>query len=321
MLDSPPSGWLLFATSLAGRSASTARVRLWRALRELGVGNLRDGVSLLPVTAPHRAALDALAREVEADGGTAWVLDLPAQAPAVEGALVRLFDRSEEYAALLQTLTRLGAELPSWDEATARRGLRQVEKALAEIERVDFFPGVATKQARSAVSALATEVNRRFSPEEPSLGIGTVQRLDVAAFQSRRWATRRHLWVDRVASAWLIRRFIDPAARFLWLQQPADCPADALGFDFDGAAFTHVGERVTFEVLLVSFGLDTDAGLLRLGQLVHYLDTGGVPVAEAAGFEAVLAGLRDAAPDDDALLAAAAPLLDALYRTYSGARA
>jgi hypothetical protein len=196
-----------------------------------------------------------------------------------------------------------------------------VEKALAEIQRVDFFPGVATERAHAAVGALATEINRRFSPQEPSPGIGTVQRLDAAAFQGRLWATRRHLWVDRVASAWLIRRFIDPEARFLWLAGPSDCPANALGFDFDGAAFSHVGDRVTFEDLVASFGLDADAGLARLGQLVHYLDVGGLPVPEAAGFEAVLAGLREASIDDDALLAAATPLLDALYRTYSGAGA
>ena len=313
--------WLLLTASLTGRAASTARVRLWRALKDLGVGNLRDGVSILPSSPESRAAFEGLAREVEAESGTAWLLELPAQAPPVDDALIGLFDRSADCAELLQTLTRLGGELPSWDEATARRELRQVEKALAEIQRVDFFPGVATERARAAVSALATEINRRFSPAEPSPGVGSVQRLDAAAFCRRAWATRRHLWVDRVASAWLIRRFVDTDARFLWLDSPADCPADALGFDFDGAVFSHIGEKVTFEVLAASFGLEGDSGLARLGQLVHYLDAGGLPVAEAAGFEAVLAGLRDAAPDDDALLATATPLLDALYRTYSGVRA
>jgi hypothetical protein len=321
MNEHPPVRWLLLTASLTGRAASTARVRLWRALKDLGVGNLRDGVSLLPATAETRAAFEVLAQEVEAEGGTAWLLALPAQAPPVDDALIGLFDRSADYAELLQTLTRLGAELPRWDEATARRELRQAAKALADIERIDFFPGAAREQARAAFAGLEAEVNRRFSPQEPSPGTGELRRLDAAAFQRQLWATRRHLWVDRVASAWLIRRFIDPEARFIWLDAPADGPADALGFDFDGAAFSHVGDRVTFEVLLASFGLDADAGLARLGQLVHYLDAGGLPVAEAAGFEAVLAGLRDAAPDDDALLATATPLLDALYRTYSGARA
>jgi hypothetical protein len=249
------------------------------------------------------------------------LLELPAQAPAVQTALEGLFDRTADYADALQELTRLGGDLARLDEASARRALRQAAKTLADLDRIDFFPGPARDDAHRAATALETDLNRRYSPQEPSRGSGDVPRLDRAAYRGRRWATRRHLWVDRVASAWLIRRFIDPEARFVWLQQLTDCPPDALGFDFDGAAFSHVGERVTFEVLLASFGLNTDAGLSRLGRLVHYLDTGGMPVAEAAGLEAVLAGLRDAAPNDDALLEAATPLLDALYRTYTQATA
>ena len=120
-----------------------------------------------------------------------------------------------------------------------------------------------------------------------------------------------------MASAWLIRRHIDPRANFFWLDFPADCPAEALGFDFDGAVFSHVGERVTFEVLLASFGLAADPGLARLAALVHHLDVGGAPVAEAAGFEAILAGLRAGCADDETLLAAATPVLDALQRRFS----
>jgi hypothetical protein len=98
-----------------------------------------------------------------------------------------------------------------------------------------------------------------------------------------------------MASAWLIRRFIDRKAKFLWLDEAKRCPKRALGFDFDGATFTHVGGRVTFEVLAASFGLDADPALARIAAIVHFLDVGGVPVAEAPGIEAVLAGLRASA--------------------------
>jgi hypothetical protein len=123
--------------------------------------------------------------------------------------------------------------------------------------------------------------------------------------------------VDRVASAWLIRRFIDPQAHFLWLDAPADCPPEALGFDFDHATFTHIGDRVTFEVLLASFALEQDRGLMRLGAMVHALDVGGGFVPEAAGFEAMLAGARRHADDDDQLLVAMGAVLDALYAHFS----
>jgi hypothetical protein len=126
--------------------------------------------------------------------------------------------------------------------------------------------------------------------------------------------------VDRLASAWLIRRFIDPQARFLWLGNSADCPDGALGFDFDGAAFTHVhthvGERVTFETLLASFGLEADAALARIGAIVHSLDVGG-SAPEAAGLEALLKGLKARITDDDSLLAEGGRLLDDLYAAFA----
>jgi hypothetical protein len=119
-----------------------------------------------------------------------------------------------------------------------------------------------------------------------------------------------------LACAWLIRRFIDPEARFLWLADPAGttpAPRGALGFDYDGARFTHVGSRVSFEVLAASFGLDADPRLQRIARAVHFLDIGGIPVPEAAGLEAVLSGLRAVHADDDQLTHAAAAVFDALY--------
>jgi hypothetical protein len=123
-----------------------------------------------------------------------------------------------------------------------------------------------------------------------------------------------------LASAWLIKRFIDPRAKFLWLKRPQDCPKRAVGFDFDGAQFTHVGAKVTFEVLLVSFGVNGDSALERIGTLIHYLDVGGVPVPEAAGLEALLRGARIARTDDDALTADAGRLFDLLYAGYATTR-
>jgi hypothetical protein len=103
----------------------------------------------------------------------------------------------------------------------------------------------------------------------------------------------------------LIKRFIDPQARILWLAHPADCPPDALGFDFDGATFSHMGSRVTFEVLASSFGLQEQTAIAQLGLLVHYLDVGGIQPPEAAGIEGVLYGMRESIQDDDQLLEAA----------------
>jgi hypothetical protein len=158
---------------------------------------------------------------------------------------------------------------------------------------------------------------RLLSPGEPHAVDAAIEPRAIGDFQGRVWATRRRPWVDRVASAWLIARFIDREARFLWLDSPADCPADALGFDFDGATFTHIGERVTFEVLLASFGLAGDVGLARVGALVHALDAGGTFVPEASGFEAMLSGARQRTSDDDLLLAEMSGVLDALHLHFA----
>jgi hypothetical protein len=105
---------------------------------------------------------------------------------------------------------------------------------------------------------------------------------------------------------------VDASPRFLWLAEARQCPKSALGFDFDGAAFTHMGDLVSFEVLACAFSLD-DPALRRLGQLVHFIDVGGIPVDEAAGLETLIRGLQTLHVDDDALLAAALPLFDSLY--------
>jgi len=201
---------------------------------------------------------------------------------------------------------------------TAQETLRQarkLRKAFVNLATIDFFPGEAQKQADAALRDLEQRTAWALSPDEPQPVHDALARLRIEDYQGRCWATRSRPWVDRLACAWLIRRYIDPQATVLWLATPADCPADALGFDFDGAAFTHVGTRVSFEVLLASFGLETPA-LRRMGALVHFLDVGGVQPPEAVGIESVLAGLRDTTADDDQLLAMASNIFDGLRAYY-----
>jgi hypothetical protein len=166
------------------------------------------------------------------------------------------------------------------------------------------------------MSALEAETRQLFYQGEPHSAKGKVLRLDPAKYRNRTWATRKNPWVDRLASAWLIKRFIDPKARFRWIATPKDRPKGVLGFDFDGADFTHVGNRVTFEVLLASFGLDGDSALTQLASTIHFLDVGGIPVADARGLETVLKGARDSAQSDDELVLAAARVFDHVYSAY-----
>lgn len=303
--------WTLLVTTLPTQP-NAVRLRVWRALKQLGCAALRDGAYLLPAT--QAAAFEALAQEVRDHGGSASVLALAARSAAQQDELLALFDRSAAYAewrALAQALQR---ELPRLVEADARKRQRAVAEALAAVQRTDHLPGAAAAQALQELDALRLAVDAHGSPGEPRARRGApIARLALHKFQRRRWVSRARPGVDRLACAWLIRRFIDPAAQFMWLADPLRAPRGALGFDFDGARFTHAGVRVSFEVLVASFGLDADGALARIGLTVRYLDAGGIPVPQAAGLAAVLSGLRELHADDDALVAAAAPVFDALH--------
>jgi hypothetical protein len=305
--------WLFLVLSLPTKNA-TARMRAWRALKASGAAVLRDGVYVLPDRESCQSVLSAVAADVRAGGGTAHLIRGAGEEDADFPAL---FDRHEEYAALLGDIEKLQDELRPENVLETLKRARRLRKTFATLVEIDFLPEEAQKQTESALQDLETQANRALSPHEPHPGEGAIPRLDASRYRGRLWATRERPWVDRLASAWLIRRYIDSDARFIWLKSPAQCPSDALGFDFDGAAFTHVGGKVTFEVLMASFGLEQPA-LKRVAAVVHYLDVGGIQPIEASGVERVLAGLRQSIPDDDQLVQAANGVFDGLAAGLAG---
>ncbi len=306
-------GWCLLVISLPSNRA-TARMRVWRALKGVGAAVLRDGVYLLPDRQFAHAAFTQQAQEIVRSGGTAQVLQLAAPEVEQDRQFRALFDRAGDYARILQNVRKVKSALSPRRLAATARTLKQLRRDYELIHATDYFPGPAAAQA----GELLAEVEATLTvPGEPHRQTGRIPRLQRKDYRGRTWATRARPWVDRLASAWLIKRFIDPKARIVWLKDIKTRPRRALGFDFDGAAFTHVGARVTFEVLLASFALEDDKGLARLGQLVHYLDVGGVPVPEAAGFETILKGARRQYASDDKLLSEAVKTFDCLYNAYS----
>jgi hypothetical protein len=307
--------WLLLVTNLPGQNLAL-RMRIWRALKAAGAGLLRDGVYVLPEAPEPERVFDEQAREINNVAGSAHILHFDARSSEQQAALVALFDRTGDYREFITRLETWRKKLPKMSELEARKALAIIFREAAATEATDIFPGKPLEQMHRALADAETAVNTRFSSDEPRAANRRILRRQVKDFQGRTWATRERMWIDRVCSAWLILRFIDPTAKLVWLKNIKSKPKKALGFDFDGADFTHVDSKVTFEVLLASFGLDSDVGLTRMGQLVHFLDVGGIPVAEAQGLAAIVAGARSLHSDDNELLRYLSPALDSLYQNY-----
>ena len=291
-------------------------MRLWRALKGLGCVALRDGVYLIPESHNGEKALAALANDTIKADGSAHLVRLESRTAEQHNTFTALFDRTAEYGELKREIDALRSSLATLDAPSASRTLTRLQRDFESISDIDFFPGKAREQVSAALSETEAKLATLSSPDEPRFATGNIALRARSDFQNRSWATRKALWVDRMASAWLIRRFIDPGATFVWLAKPLDCPADSIGFDFAGAAFTHVGSLVTFEVLLKTFGLESDRALARLGALVHFLDVGGIPVAEAFGLEMILKGAKARCRNDDELLDEASTIFDDLHTAF-----
>ena len=274
---------------------------------------MREGVYLLPSSAPSAQALWDIERLIQESGADAHMLVVSARDNEQEKTFRALFDRSDLYAELLESIKEARSTIRTASEVELRKALRRLEQELQAVQAGDFFPDKSGDKTSTALNALRQEVERQLSPGEPVARSETIAPQAVEDFQGRTWATRKRPWVDRLACAWLIQRFIDKSPKFVWLEDPKKCPKSALGFDFDGARFTHVGDMVSFEVLAHTFGLDADDGIKSLGQLVHYIDIGGIPVDAAPGVEVIVRGLQAQHEKDDALLLAANAIFDTLY--------
>jgi hypothetical protein len=281
---------------------------------------LRDGVYILPAESPRAATLVEAESEIKAAGGFAMTVEMNLKTPAQLEHARKLFDRSAEYGGLV---ARIGAAKAAFQRLGKRKAdtlVQRLCRSLEELFEIDFYPGPAQLQAKDAMAALESEAHRLRYPSEPHSAKRKIRRLDPAKYRNRIWATRKDLWVDRLASAWLIQRFIDRKPKFVWIDRPRDRPKGSIGFDFDGAQFTHVDGRVTYEVLLTSFGLDNDPALASIGHAVHFLDVGGIPVADAKGLETILRGIKGTAQSDDQVALESIKVFDHLYSAYAQAR-
>ena len=313
--------WLLFVHQLPS-NPSNLRVRTWRRLQQLGAIPIKQAVYVLPDTPNAREDFEWLKTEVKGMGGDASVFAADNVDAWSDDALVEEFRRSRQdaYGALAQDVEKAlkragGIRRPRGTRAPAVRRLLDIfRERLTALEGIDFFGSAG----RDRVIALLDQLESRISdPPQSTTAGSSAASGEVTSYQGRLWITRPRPGVDRMASAWLIRRYIDPQARFAFAGDRQGVPEHGVPFDMFGVNFSHQGDGCTFETLCSTFGISEPA-ISRIAAIVHDLDLkdGRFGAPEAGTVGAMIEGLQLAYADDDALLAQGMTLFDSLYRSF-----
>ncbi len=303
------------------------RVRVWRRLQALGALQVKNSVYLLPESDSTHEDFEWLVREIESAGAEATLLRATVVAGTTDEECVARFREAvgAEYNALRSELQELAKRRPKrkgrradvGDVEEARRKLAKFRDRLGAIERRDFFAA----DGRETVAALLAELESGESGE--SMSRTEIEAASaIGALRGQTWVTRAGVFVDRMASAWLVRRFVDAEARFRFVAARRIEPAAGeIRFDTFGGEFTHEGERCTFEVLCAKLGLKAP-GLQRLGEIVHDLDLKdekyGHP--ESAGVAAALEGIVAQIDDDMERIERSSVLFDGLLARFAQGR-
>jgi hypothetical protein len=316
--------WLLFVPQLSS-SPSNLRVRTWRRLQQLGVIAVRQAVYVLPDSQAAREDFEWLKTEIEGAGGEASIFAAGSIDAWSDDELVQTFRRSRQdaYAALANEIEAVVKKLDAPRQRRSGRAsavprlLERFRQRFTAIERVDFFGSAG----RDRVAALLAALDERQSTRsDRSARRRPPGELDPAEYRRRLWVTRPRPGVDRMSSAWLIRRFIDRDARFGFAPDREAAPPEAVPFDMFGVELTHRGDWCTFETLCGVFGIE-NAAVHRLAGIVHDLDLkdGRFGAPETPTIGALIDGLQLAYADDHALLEQGIVLFEALYRTVERA--
>ena len=315
MAAAPVAGntnWLVLVATLPEEANS--RMRILRTLESLGCAILGEGVYVLPNTIAARQGLPRLGEHVSANGGTHHLLNVVA-GNAQNKVFASLFDRTARYVDLIKTVESLSAGYGVSDPTSLSRTVIKLKRDFDTIAALDFFPSEIRDRAARALATTDTEVRKMLFPQ--AADATTTQELRARQkFFRRVWVTRAPLWADRLASAWLIRRFIDAEGRVFCGERNQAPPETAVSFGYEGAMFSNSSSQVTYEVLLDAFGLVKDPALKRIAGIIHALDIGGEPVPEAAGVETLLQGLQRRSTSDNNLLTETEKTFDLLYDAY-----
>lgn len=307
--------WLLLVHQIPAKPAY-ARVKIWRRLKGLGAVTVKNSVYALPANAETQEDFAWLIKEIVELGGEAFVCEAQLVDGLGDDEVQALFDaaRDEDYAEIAAAARELGDKRTGETGAEFATQVARLRRQLDEIVAIDFFGADGREPAEGLVSGLEAGLHK-----EGDTVSTTATSTASDPLNNRVWVTRQGVQVDRIASAWLIRRFIDPGARFKFVPgtgyaaQPGE-----LRFDMFEGEYTHRGDRCTFEVLLAEAELD-DPALIAIGEIIHDIDLkdGKYGRAEAAGVRSLIAGIAAPQVDDTQRLTRGAVLLDDLYNSFA----
>jgi hypothetical protein len=300
--------WLLFFYTVPAKPGNL-RMKVWRRLIKMGATSLKGSVYILPLSEDHLEALHWLSGEVSSLGGEATFAKVERIETMGDEEIVSLFQaqRENDYFPIATTLEALEVQLSSLEQQQDPKGLERLKgtfqkllKDYRAVQGIDFFHCPQGADLRERLEQFGERfmqltVQPQAARPKPA---GPRSKED---YQGKVWITRQNPFVDRMASAWLIRRFIDPQARFEFQEKdqiPAEVP-NTVSFDLPAGDFSHEQDRCTFEVLLEAFGLRGQV-LRKMAEVVHDLDLkdGKFANPQASGVETILLGLRKTAKDD-----------------------
>jgi hypothetical protein len=320
--SAPPvtAPWLLLVHQLPPKPAYL-RVKVWRRLQGLGAMAVKNSVYVLPTSEQAREDFQWLLREIEHGGGEGMVCEASLVDGLSDQEVRGLFDtaRDADYAQFTKELRGLAAVLKRrgarGKHAELKLQIAKLRRRLTEISAIDFFSATG----RLTVEGLLTDIEARLADPSPP----EQQEIDMAKQRSpdlkdKTWVTRSGVHVDRIACAWLIRRFIDTDARFKFVSAKSyDGKPGEIRFDMFKAEFTHEGDKCTFEVMLDRVGLK-DAALRAIAEIVHDVDLkdGKYAREQAAGIAHVIAGVCMTQPDDMARIERGSALFDDTYEYF-----
>ena len=313
--------WHLLIHQLPAKPAYQ-RVKIWRRLQGLGAVAIKNAVHALPASEQSREDFEWLLREIKDAGGEALICEARLVDGLSDEEVRAMFNtaREADYDALAKDARGLAEVLDAAPDAAGRAGVKtmltRLKANLDQTAAIDFFGA----NGREAVDGLIAGMEARS--DEAGTATLAAAPGDLAALTRRVWVTRRGVYVDRIASAWLIRRFIDREARFKFVGARNYTPRDGeMRFDMFEAEFTHQGDRCTFEVLL-SLLEQNDKALAAIAEIVHDIDLKDTKFGreETGGIAHLVTGLCLGAKDDATRLQQGAGVFDNLYEYFSKRR-